>query len=41
MPGDVGQQIAWWHRHGLVKAPIAEKDIVDETFLREARSGLR
>jgi NitT/TauT family transport system substrate-binding protein len=36
MPGDVGRQTAWWHKHGLVKRPIAEKDIVDETFLREA-----
>ena len=36
MPGDVGRQIAWWHAQKLVKAPIPEKDIVDESFLREA-----
>jgi NitT/TauT family transport system substrate-binding protein len=36
MPGDVGKQIAWWHRHGLVKALVPEKDIVDESFLLEA-----
>jgi len=36
MPGDVGRQMAWWHQHGLVKARLAEKDIVDESFLREA-----
>jgi NitT/TauT family transport system substrate-binding protein len=39
MPGDVGRQLAWWHRHGLVKAPLAEKDVVDESFLREALRG--
>src|SRR5436190_669236 len=36
MTGDVGRQMAWWHQHGLVKAKLAEKDIVDESFLREA-----
>jgi len=36
MPGDVGRQTAWWHKQGLVKSPIAEKDIVDESFLRDA-----
>ena len=36
MPGDVGRQIAWWRRQGFVKAPLTEKDIVDESFLREA-----
>ncbi|HEX9819350.1 MAG TPA: ABC transporter substrate-binding protein [Methylomirabilota bacterium] len=41
MPGDVGRQTAWWHAQKLVKAPIAEKDIVDESFLREALKGLR
>jgi NitT/TauT family transport system substrate-binding protein len=40
MPGDVGRQTAWWHQHGLVKTAIAEKDIVDETFLREALRAL-
>jgi NitT/TauT family transport system substrate-binding protein len=36
MPGDVGRQIAWWRRQGFVKANLTEKDIVDESFLREA-----
>src|SRR5437016_7409484 len=36
MPGDVGRQIAWWRQQGFVKAPLTEKDIVDESFLREA-----
>jgi len=36
MPGDVGRQLAWWHQQGLVKAKLTEKDIVDESFLREA-----
>jgi len=36
MPGDVGRQLAWWHQQGLVKARLTEKDIVDESFLREA-----
>lgn len=40
MPGDVGRQTAWWHQHGLVKTAITEKDIVDETFLREALRAL-
>jgi len=41
MPGDVGKQIAWWHKHALVKMPIPEKDIVDDTFLRDALAALR
>ena len=41
MPGDVGRQIAWWHAHKLMKTPLAEKDIVDESFLREALKDLR
>ena len=36
MPGDVGRQLAWWQQQGLVKAGLAEKDVVDESFLREA-----
>ena len=41
MPGDVGRQTAWWHARKLVKAPIAEKQIVDESFLRDALRELR
>jgi NitT/TauT family transport system substrate-binding protein len=40
MPGDVARQIAWWHAQKLVKTPLAEKDIVDESFLREALRAL-
>ena len=40
MPGDVGRQTAWWHAQGLIKRPIAEKEIVDESFLREALKAL-
>ena len=36
MPGDVGRQMAWWRRQGLMKKPVLEKDIVDESFLRDA-----
>ena len=41
MSGDVGRQIAWWHAQKLVKAPVAEKDIVDESFLRDALKDLK
>ena len=41
LQGDVGRQAAWWHKHKLIKAPLAEKDVVDESFLREAVRGLR
>jgi NitT/TauT family transport system substrate-binding protein len=41
MPGDVGRQIAWWHAQKLVKAPVAETDIVDESFLRDALKDLK
>jgi NitT/TauT family transport system substrate-binding protein len=41
MPGDVGRQTAWWHKQGLVRTPLAEKDIVDESFLREALKAVR
>jgi NitT/TauT family transport system substrate-binding protein len=40
MPGDVGRQTAWWHKQGLVKTALAERDVVDESFLREALKAL-
>ncbi len=40
MPGDVARQTAWWHAQKLVKTPVAEKDIVDESFLRDALRAL-
>jgi NitT/TauT family transport system substrate-binding protein len=41
MPGDIGRQTAWWYAQGLIKAPITDKDIVDESFLHEALTGLK
>lgn len=41
LPGDVARQLAWWARHGLLKKPLEEKDVVDESFLREALRGMR
>jgi NitT/TauT family transport system substrate-binding protein len=41
MQGDVGRQMAWWHAQNLVKAPVPERDIVDESFLRDALKELR
>jgi NitT/TauT family transport system substrate-binding protein len=41
MAGDVGRQTAWWFKQGLIKAPVQEKDIVDESFLREALTGMK
>jgi NitT/TauT family transport system substrate-binding protein len=41
MPGDVGRQTAWWHAQKLIKTPVSEKDIVDESFLRDALKELR
>ena len=41
LPGDVGRQTTWWLQHGLLKKPVLEKDIVDESFLREALRALK
>jgi NitT/TauT family transport system substrate-binding protein len=41
MPGDVGRQTAWWHAQKLIKTPLTEKDLVDESFLREALRELK
>jgi len=41
LPGDIARQIAWWHRLNFVRAPIPEKEIVDESFLAEALKALR
>lgn len=41
MPGDVGRQMAWWLRQGLMKQPVLEKDIVDESFLRDALKSVK
>jgi NitT/TauT family transport system substrate-binding protein len=34
--GDVGKQLAWWNKPKLLKRPLQEDDVVDESFLREA-----
>jgi len=31
----------WWYRQKLVKTPLAEKDVVDETFRRDALAAKR
>ncbi|MBI3826707.1 MAG: hypothetical protein HY294_11975 [Candidatus Rokubacteria bacterium] len=36
LPGDVGRQTAWWFKQRLIKAAVLERDVVDESFLREA-----
>jgi NitT/TauT family transport system substrate-binding protein len=41
MPGDVARQTTWWHAQKLIKTPLAEKDLVDESFLREALRELK
>jgi NitT/TauT family transport system substrate-binding protein len=41
LQGDVGRQTAWWYSHQLIKAPIAERDVVDDSFLREAIRAVR
>jgi len=41
LPGDVGRQTAWWLQHGLLTGPVTEKDIVDESFVREALRSMR
>ncbi|HEY3068025.1 MAG TPA: ABC transporter substrate-binding protein [Methylomirabilota bacterium] len=33
---DVTRQMAWWTRHGFMKAPLAVRDIVDTRFVEEA-----
>lgn len=40
MRGDIGRQTEWWYAQKLLKAPVPEKDIVDESFLREALQAL-
>ena len=33
---DIGRQMAWWQRHGFIKATIPLKDIVDTSFVEAA-----
>jgi NitT/TauT family transport system substrate-binding protein len=37
---DVTRQMAWWTRHGFIKAPLPLRDIVDTRFVEEAVAAL-
>jgi NitT/TauT family transport system substrate-binding protein len=37
---DVTRQMAWWSRHGFMKAPLPLRDIVDTRFVEEAVAAL-
>jgi NitT/TauT family transport system substrate-binding protein len=41
MPGDIGRQTAWWSAQKLLRAPVAERDVVDESFLRDALKAMK
>jgi NitT/TauT family transport system substrate-binding protein len=37
---DVGRQLLWYHKAGMVTAPLAPRDLVDGSFLEEALRAL-
>ena len=37
---DVGRQLAWYHRAGMITAPLQVRDLVDGSFLEEALRAL-
>jgi NitT/TauT family transport system substrate-binding protein len=37
---DVGRQLAWYHKAGMITAPLEVRDLVDTTFLEEALRAL-
>jgi NitT/TauT family transport system substrate-binding protein len=37
---DIGRQLAWYHRAGMVTAPLQPRDLVDGSFLEEALRSL-
>jgi NitT/TauT family transport system substrate-binding protein len=37
---DIGRQLAWYHKAGMVRAPLQPRDLVDESFLEEALRAL-
>jgi NitT/TauT family transport system substrate-binding protein len=37
---DVGRQLAWYHKAGMVTAPLQARDLVDGSFLEEALRAL-
>jgi NitT/TauT family transport system substrate-binding protein len=37
---DIGRQLLWYHKAGMVTAPLAPRDLVDGSFLEEALRAL-
>jgi NitT/TauT family transport system substrate-binding protein len=37
---DIGRQLAWYHRAGMITAPLQVRDLVDTSFLEEALRAL-
>jgi hypothetical protein len=37
---DIGRQLAWYHKAGMVTAPLQPTDLVDGSFLEEALRAL-
>jgi ABC-type nitrate/sulfonate/bicarbonate transport system substrate-binding protein len=37
---DIGRQLAWYHKAGMVTAPLQPRDLVDGSFLEEALRAL-
>jgi NitT/TauT family transport system substrate-binding protein len=37
---DIGRQLAWYHKAGMVTAPLEARDLVDTSFLEEALRAL-
>jgi hypothetical protein len=37
---DIGRQLAWYHKAGMVTRPLVPVDLVDGTFLEEALRAL-
>jgi NitT/TauT family transport system substrate-binding protein len=38
--GDVGRQLLWYHKAGMITAPLQASDLVDGSFLEEALRAL-
>jgi len=38
--GDIGRQLAWYHRTAMITRPLAPRDLVDSSFLDEALKAL-
>lgn len=41
MVEDIQRQMAWWARHGFMKAPLPLREVVDTSFLEAALQALR